>query len=330
MIQLPRKAQALISARRNWRDAVFTAACRRRSRRLSPTPLRHERLESRAMLAGDAPFAPVLQLEADSGLVTVPTGEVTQWQDLSGSGNHLLGFAGREPTAGTVQTPLGLDAVRFDGDNDRLIRGLDDGPITGLPENNASRTVFLVAQFHDADATGGAAFGRFGNGRAFGVGVANPDGANAGNLALQTWGIGNDLESSEPAYGQGWMVISAVHVDDGSNPADNGFLYRDGVEIASWSEQIRTKNNVSTTLHGKSKSRIVLGEEIRELGAIEMDVAAWLVYDEALDAGSRQQVEQYLTQKYLASSNDAPIANDDIDVVFNGSDVTVAVLGNDS
>lgn len=282
------------------------------------------------MLAGDAPFSPVLQLESDTGLVANASGEVSQWQDLSGSDNHLFGSTGREPVSGVVQTPLGLDAIRFDGDNDRLIRGLDDGPITGLPENNGSRTVFLVAQFHDADATGGAAFGRFGNQRAFGVGVANPDGANAGNLALQTWGVGNDLESNEPAYGQGWMIISALHVDDGADPADNGFLYRDGAEVASWSEQIRTKNNVSTTLHGKSKSRIVLGEEIRELGAVEMDVAAWLVYDEALDAGSRQQVEEYLATKYLFDPNQAPTASNDLDVVFNGGDVTIPVLSNDS
>lgn len=286
------------------------------------------------MLAGDAPFLPVFQLESTDGLVSSPGGEVSEWQDQSGSGNHLFALTGEQPLSGVTQTPTGLDAIRFDGADDRLIRGLDDGPITGLPDGNESRTVFLVAQFHDASAMGGATYGRFGNQRAFGVGVAGP-GDDEGDITLQTWGVGNDLISDESAYDaggtSGWMVISAVHEDDGTDPADNGFLYRDGVEIASWSEKINTKLNVSTTLHGKAKSRIVLGEEIRELGHQEMDIAAWLVYDGALSDSDRGQVEAYLTAKYLDSAiGETPVAIDDRVRLDDGATLAIDVLTNDA
>ena len=287
------------------------------------------------MLAGDAPFSPVFQLEATDGLVAeAGTGFVSEWQDLSGSGNDLFAQGDDRPVSGVVQTPTGLNAVSFDGDDDRLMRALDDGPINALPDGNEDRTVFLVARFHDAEATGGATYGRFGNRRAFGVGVAGP-GNDEGDLTLQTWGVGNDLISTDSGFDaggtSGWMVLTATHADDGADPADNGFLYRDGVEIAAWSETINTKLNVSTTLNGKAKSRIVLGEEIRELGNVEMDVAAWLVYDSELSAGDRATVESYLTDKYIEPQGigDSPVAIDDRIRLDDGAVLVIDALVND-
>ncbi|WP_197526400.1 Ig-like domain-containing protein [Botrimarina colliarenosi] len=308
------------------------AAPRRRGR--DSGRLSFEPLELRAMLAGDAPFLPVFQLETVTGVVSDPTsGHVSLWQDLSGNSNDLIGTGESQPTLGSVLTPTGQPAVQFDGLDDRLIRALDDGPITGLPESNDARTLFLVAQFHDADAAGGASYGRFGNYKAFGAGVDGP-GATEGDISLQVWGQGNDLVSAESAYGaagtNGWVVISVVHNNDGANPADNGYLYVDGQLVESWDQQLDTKLNVTTLLHGKAKSRIVLGEEIRELGHIQMDVAAWLVYDDALDPTQRGQVEDYLTNVYLHPLDQPPVTADDSYSIANGAMLSLNVLVNDT
>jgi len=104
-----------------------------------------ELLEARTMLAGDAPFTPTFQLETSSGLVS-DAGLVSQWQDLSGAANHLFALAAEQPLVGVVQTPSGMPAVSFDGIDDRLIRDLGDGPLTGLPDGNADRSMFLGVQ----------------------------------------------------------------------------------------------------------------------------------------------------------------------------------------
>lgn len=285
------------------------------------------------MLAGDAPFSPVLQLESDSGLTVEASGEVSEWQDLSGSANHVLGEGDERPVTGAVQTPTGEEAITFDGVNDRLLRSLNDGPITALPDGNEDRTTFLVARFYDATTTAGVSYGRFGNYRAYGLGVSGPE-EGEGFLTQSTWGIGNHVVSGETGYdaggSSGWVILSATHADDGSNSADNAFLYQDGVEVAAASQQLNTKLNVSSQFNGNAKSRIVLGEDTRELGSVQMDVAAWLVYDGALSDLDRQQVEAYLTTKYLGSNNLAPFADDDQAGLANGASTTIGVLANDS
>ena len=45
-----------------------------------------------------------------------------------------------------VLVALLLPAVSFDGIDDRLIRDLGDGPLTGLPDGNADRSMFLGVQ----------------------------------------------------------------------------------------------------------------------------------------------------------------------------------------
>jgi len=120
-----------------------------------------------------APFAPVLQLETTSGVTfDAQTLEVSEWNDLSASGNDMFGVGDQRPLFGSTATPSGVPAIEFDGVDDRLLRSLGHGPLSGLPARNASRSVFLVAQFHDASQVGGASYGRFGANKNFGVGVA--------------------------------------------------------------------------------------------------------------------------------------------------------------
>lgn len=286
------------------------------------------------MLASDLPFSPVLGLEVTDGVVADSgTGAVSQWDDQTASGNHVTAVGSEQPILGAVQTPSGLDAISFDGVDDRLLRTLTDpGGIANLPTNNRDRSVFLVAQFHDATGFGGATYGRGTINQAFGVGVAG----DGGEFLVQGWGSTNDLVSSElgfdpPGTSTGWTVLSVVHTKDGTNPADNVFLYQDGIEIGSFDQKFNTKLISTVDLNGNTAARMSIGQEIKEQGFIEFDIAAWAVYDQALDATDRQAVEAYLTDKYLTpASNLPPTANDDAVTIDAGAATAIDILANDT
>ncbi len=232
-----------------------------------------------------APFAAdlVLALEADAG-VDASGSAVNGWADQSASGNDLL--PGGDPTIGTATTPTGIPAISLDG-NDRLERINASAPLTGLPTGGADRTMFVVANYLGSEKWAGASYGTAGPDQAFGLVVRHP----TGELALQGYGSGNDLISGELGIGAGWLVQSGVV------SGTTGTLFKDGAQIGQYTNNFNTGNN-----------RIVIGQELGGLGYVTMDVAAVLVYDRALDAGERAQVESYLQAKYLTGGggNTAP------------------------
>ena len=302
-----------------------------------PRLLRCELLETRVMLASDLPFAPVLGLEVSDGvLFDSGTGAVSQWQDQSGQNNHVQSIGSEQPILGATQTPSGLDAISFDGVDDRLLRTLTDpGGIANLPYNNRDRSVFLVAQFHNATGYGGAAYGRGTINQAVGVGV-NSSATNAGELVIQGWANNNDFSTTPLAYDppgstNGWMLLSVVHTKDNDDPADNLFFYQNGVEIGAYNHKFNTKLISTVDLNGNTAARMVIGQEIRELGHIELDIAAWAIYDTALDSTDRQAVETYLTDKYLSTApNQAPVAVDDGVTIDDGAAAVLDILANDT
>lgn len=299
--------------------------------------LRCEALEPRLLLTSNAPFDPVLDLQVDTGVVfNQSTGAVSAWNDQATSSNHLRSNGTQRPTFGVVQTPTGLNAISFDGIDDRLLRDVNDaGGISGPPVNDKSRSMFLVARFHDSTTIGGATYGRGALNQSFGVGVGGP-GANQGDLAVQVWPDSGDFYFQSEGYTSpgnttGWTVLSVVHERDGFNPADNNWLYRDGNLVSSWDHKLNTKLHSTLDLNGNTASRLVLGEGIKERGHIQMDVAAWLVYDEALSNNERAAVEGYLTSTYINSgSNDDPVATDDFFEIAAGGTIAIDILDNDS
>lgn len=296
-----------------------------------------EALEPRLVLSSSAPFDPVLDLQVDAGVIFEPTtGQVSAWNDQAPDDNHLQSNGTARPTFGAVQTPTGLDAISFDGVDDRLLRDLNDpGGISGPPINDKDRSMFLVARFHDATVLGGATYGRGALNQAFGLGVGGP-GADEGNIAVQGFAQNNDFYFdsegfTSPGNSTGWMVLSLVHERDGFDPADNNWLYRDGVQVSAWSHNFNTKLLSTIDINGSTAARMVLGEGIKDRGNIEMDVAAWLVYDEALSASERGAVEGYLTATYLETgTNNEPVAIDDDVTIADGGLTTIDILANDT
>jgi glucose/arabinose dehydrogenase len=235
--------------------------------------------------AGAVPLsgALVLRLEADEGVGMSGT-TVGAWTDLSGRGNSLSASGGVQLATG--QTPSGRPALRLDGTDDKLERVNATQAISGLPAGNADRTMFMVVNYPGGStAWAGAAYGTGANNRAFGLNVKHP----TGQLGLQGWGKGNDLISATPGIGAGWMVQS------GMLSSSIATLFKGGTQIAQFAHTYDTL-----------VSKLVIGEEIKNLGFVVMDVAAVLIYNRALSSEEGASVQTYLRKKYL-DRNSAPV-----------------------
>ena len=252
----------------------------------------------------------VLHLETDQGLATAD-GKVVSWRDASGKGNDLTGSG--DIAINVVTTPSGAPALQLDGDGDKLERLLVGaaGTESGLPTRNADRTVFFVVDYIDPQGTtAGAVYGNDYANQTFGLAAAPSD----GDLMLQGWGFSNDISSSAQGVTGGFLVQSAVL------SAGQLTQYRNGGQILS------TAHDFDTTLE-----KLVIGEQIRGDGFAKFDVGAVLIYDRALSAEERAEVETYLQQKYLTDDglNNAPVTIGESAVVSVGEQVTIDILGND-
>ena len=235
--------------------------------------------------AGSLPTAGlVVHLESDLNVSMQSGNTVAGWLDQSGMGNDLL--AGGNPQLISAGTPAGRPALRLDG-NDKLERLHASAPLGGLPTGNANRTLVVVGRYVSSTAWAGVAYGNGANNQGFGSIVKHP----TGELVLHGWGSGNDLVTTTPGLGAGWMITTATL----NNSV--GTLHKDNVQIGQWTHTYATALN-----------RLSIGAEIKSLGYVAMDVAAVLIYNRALNATERGQVDAYLRNKYIASApgNTAP------------------------
>jgi hypothetical protein len=214
----------------------------------------------------------VTHLEADQG-VTTSGGSVTEWADQSSTGIYLSAAGDPQLQSNALN---GQPAISLDGNGDKLVR---TGDLSGLPSGAQNRTMFVVTKYDNANDWAGTAFGNGANNQAFGLTVKGGSGA----LTVQGWG--NDLVSGTQGTGDGWLSQSAVVANDQVTHYQNGSLIDSG------------SKTYDTTLDAPS-SKFVIGEEIAGNGYNDMEIAAVIVYDRALSDSERQQVEQYLADKY--------------------------------
>ena len=226
----------------------------------------------------------VLNLQSDA--VTLGGGtSVVGWDDASNSGNDLLASGDPQLLAGA--TPTGADAIRLDGVDDKLER-LGTDLLFDLPNGSEDRTVFFVADYIDANnVSSGIAFGDGEQNEAFGLVTNRND-----ELMVQGWGTSNDSNSGISAgdnLGNDEWLVQSVVVDQ-----DILTHYLNGNIIDIQAQTFATDSD-------SAASSIVIGEEIANLGFSELDVAAVLVYDRALNETEREEVETFLQQKYIDS-----------------------------
>ena len=215
----------------------------------------------------------VLWLESDD--VGVSETDVVTWNDQSLQENNLA--ASGDPQLVNVDGPNNMPFISLDGTGDFLDRTEN---ISGLPSGANARTIFTVVRYVNMTTFAGVSYGNPAANQAFGP-VVNGSG---GLLTLQGYGGGNDIVSSFPGTGAGWLSQSVVLEENGDYKH-----YKDGNEILAGNRAYETV-----------VSRISIGGEIGFAGNGEtMDVAAVLFYDRALSEQERQQVENYLQQKYF-------------------------------
>ena len=228
----------------------------------------------------------VLHLETASGLTT-QNGTVTGWEDASAS-NILLNASG-DPALGPGLTPAGLPAIAFDGEVDTLGAVLG---LSALPTGNADRTIFFVVDYLDTNGrSSGVTYGTSTTNQTFGL-VA---GGSTGDYGVQGWGGQNDFHSGTDGISPGWAVQSVVLDDDVLSQ------YLDGDLI-----------DADTHTFNTMLEQLVLGAHIGGAAEGEMNIAAVLIYDRALNENERTQVEDFLQTKYITDPNNiAPVAADD-------------------
>lgn len=211
----------------------------------------------------------VLHLETPYGAIVSDALGVVGWLDRSPAANDLVAVGEPERVAGELAP---WDVLRFGATGGRLQNA---SPLVGLPGANDDRTVFTVVRYRGA-GFGGIAWGTPVCNRVFGLVVDNH-----GDLTVQGWC--SDFRSTTPGMGGPWLLHGAT--------LEAGTLTqrRDGVLIHTASHVFDTHEN----------GQLVIGAEIDGSPAVDMDVAAVLVYDRALSATERQAVEAHLVGRYL-------------------------------
>jgi alpha-tubulin suppressor-like RCC1 family protein/predicted small metal-binding protein len=210
-----------------------------------------------------------LWLAGDRGLVTNATGQVSQWLDQSGNGNHASqGVAGSQPSAvsdGVWNQP----SLRFDGVNDRL-----DFTAIDTPEF----TVFVAYQMWSHKAWAGPINNRV-------------DGQRGFQMVSGT----ADLSTYVPHLTK-WNGVSEVGVKRVENAQNVPF----GAQVQVWTSDYRyyqdgTEQTVVNGVGGWNSPGANIGRGWDYMGG---DIAEVLIYDSVLSTADRQAVEAYLAQKY--------------------------------
>jgi hypothetical protein len=253
--------------------------------------------------SGPVPTAGLkLWLKADAG-VSLNGTTVSQWADQSGNGaSAAQATTDLQPTF-VASAANGKPAVKFDGTNDYLTFSLPTNGLTGA-------TLILVSQSdidYNGDWNGVLRAPLFFN-----------ETAGWGSLHLSPfqkvvrWRFGTTQANNLPSYTR----PSAVTGFSISTAIKNGAvetLYVNGAQALQQSGKYTTIAGVQATGN--------LGRGYDNNTYFPGQIAEVLIYDHALTDSDRQQVEQYLTQKYLSGGgpvNTAPTVN-------AGPDVTVTL-----
>ncbi|WP_416398122.1 LamG-like jellyroll fold domain-containing protein [Allohahella sp. A8] len=251
----------------------------------------------------------VMRVEADSGVTFSSGTSVSQWDDLSGNGNHLI-VGGGTPTLNASSTPSGAPSIAFDGVDDYLNRENSTAVITGLPTAAADRTIFMLVRFTAAGTFSGFTYGTPTTNQVFGLVTSNQNGAR---FVVQAYGA-NDLSTTTELQTAGWKVLSA------RVSANTAKAYVDNVQVASAARTYATD-------YAAANGRIRIGREIGTGGYATMNMAAGLIYNRALTDQEMADTTAYLTQKYIAPATSATITSQGVAWTINSEPATGTYAG---
>ena len=242
-----------------------------------------------------------LWMKADAGVSTGGGGELSQWADQSGHGNHALAFVGSGPSL-TMAATNGKPAIHFDGVNDYL-----EVPDSNSMSITGDMTTFFVVRMTDFDTFRGVWAKATTNLPAPndiytlpGSGVPRlyrGDGTDAGSGNLD--GLRGLRAGSFELVGIMCAGTATTHYLSGL-PNGTGNINSVNVDLDT-PLKIGTRDDFLTRLSG--------------------DLAELLIYNTALSEADRRSVELYLASKYAL-----PLATPvllKLSVVRSGNNITV-------
>lgn len=213
----------------------------------------------------------VLQLESDRG-VQQSQNIVTNWWDQSGEDNSLTAVGGPRVINNALNS---LPVIEFDGESSRLERTSD----VTLPESNQNRTVIVLVKY-DGTGAGGLVYGATICNGAFRTGIDE-----RGAAALQDQCPQNDIVSDLMLDPFEWVIQAIVLRDSQLSHYINGQL-------------IDTANHNFNTV----ADQLVIGGSLDGTEFEKLQIAAALVWDEAISNEEMSEVLGYLINKYLAET----------------------------
>jgi Chitobiase/beta-hexosaminidase C-terminal domain len=224
----------------------------------------------------------LLRLSADTG-VEFDGERVSRWRDQSGQGYHAEhGSPGSQPLYVTNGL-LGRPVIRFDGTNDLLFTQL-------VPDNATypNLTIYTVERIRSINTNQWnatwSADGLAGNYQR-GLGYWTT------NLGIQQGDHGGELNVYWPGVGPATNTLRIVGVTFATNDTT---LHLDGTNYAAGWPNI-----------GDNAQELVLGGGYLYDGQHSaLDLAEVLVYNRALSAGERSQLEAALRRKYWDTDGD--------------------------
>jgi len=220
----------------------------------------------------------VLHLDADAITGLSDNDSVTQWDDLSGEGNHATQTT--EANRPTYKTGVldGKPVVRFDGSNDHLL-------VSSFSHLNEKSGATIIFMYKHADTHSGQ-YLIWADGNILIDAVndfGNPTGWN--NFRVR-WNLGGTWRNDHIAAisTQEWQQV-VITFDGGETK-----FYTDG-------NIVYTGSDTQTSISASSPNYMLGGRAAGRY--FDGDIAEILIYDRALSGSEREQVEQYLGEKWL-------------------------------
>jgi hypothetical protein len=222
---------------------------------------------------------------ADNG-ATVSSGQVTSWQDMSGSGNTATQVtSAKQPTfvSGAVN---GLPALSFNGTSSFM-----QVP-SGLANLTAGCSAFIITK--PTAVTAGARFFDFGNG-ASSDNVYMDEPTNTGaSLYTYNGSSGTSVTSSSAITLNQFQLLEAI-----DNATGTANIYTNSVFGAT--------NAAMNSLNNITRTNNYIGQASAAGSFFKGDIAEMLVYNRGVTATEQALIEGYLMQKYqLLNTNTTP------------------------
>jgi hypothetical protein len=202
---------------------------------------------------------------SDTGTITSSLGKVSQWDDKSGNTRHLTqGTGAYQPTTGSA-TMNGLNAIAFDGTDDRL-----NAP-AGLPN---AFTYFFVFEVSAASRV-------FMYAEQSGSNTKNSLSCQSNTLVFDQYlPSGNSIVS--PTLSGNNLVVVRQSATNSRQLFYNGNADGTSTEVYS----------------GTAPTAFYIGARVSSLEPFDKPIAEIVFFSSALSTGDRQKTEGYLAHKW--------------------------------